>query len=140
MKRILKNIVIILILAFVASACEKDSETQFNDNNVEFCSYLNLDDIDKTIPIMNDYLSELKSDLSDEQKLQAFTKWLKSYSCVSDADILCVSCIKTLPEQSEISIMFIEERTVMVAVLDILMSNPLQAVRICSISIGRLVE
>jgi len=101
-------------------------------NAKEICSYLNMEDITKTIPIIDDYLASLSNDLNDEQKLQAFTEWLKSHSCVIDASILCVSCIYTWPAISEISILFKENEKTVEVVLDILMTNPLKAT-ICSI-------
>jgi hypothetical protein len=97
--------------------------------------YLNSEDIDKTIPIINEFLVGLPNSNSfseDEQNLQALTEWLKSKSCVIDATILCVSCIYTYPAQSEISFSFNEEEITKEVVLDILMTNPLKA-SICSI-------
>ena len=97
--------------------------------------YLNSENIDKTIPIINEFLVGLPSSNSfseDEQNLQALTKWLKSNSCVIDATILCVSCIYTLPAQSEISFSFKEGEVTKVVTLDISMSKPLKA-GICSV-------
>ena len=51
----------------------------------EFCSYINLENIDKTIPVVNEYLCNLPKDLSNEQKMQALSIWFKSYPCVIDA-------------------------------------------------------
>ena len=105
MKKILKNIIILLVLAIGVSACEKCHEF---DDEVEFCSNLNLEDIDKTIPIINEFLATLPEDLNNEQKLQAFTKWLTSYPCIIDATIVCESCHFTM---SEIMIYFEENGT-----------------------------
>jgi hypothetical protein len=97
------------------------------------CLYLNSKDIDKTIPVINDYLASLNSHLSEEQKLQALTEWLKSNSCVIDASILCIACIYTNPPQGEISFSFQEGESTIEVILDILMTNPLKA-SICSIN------
>jgi hypothetical protein len=70
--------------------------------------------------------------VEDEQNLQTFAKWLKSSSCIIDATVICVSCIKTLPAQSEISFSFQERETTKVVTLDISMSKPLEA-KICKI-------
>jgi len=99
------------------------------------CLYLNSENIDKTIPIINEFLEGLPSSNSfseDEQNLQALTEWLKSNSCVIDATILCVSCIYTYPAQSEISFSFKEGAVTKEIILDIIMTNPLKA-KICSI-------
>ena len=109
--------------------CYNDKD---EDNTTAFCFYLNLENIDKTIPVINDYLESLESHLNDEQKLQALVTWLKSSPCVIDANILCISCIYTLPAISEISFSFQEEGATIEAVLDIVMTDPLNA-RICSI-------
>ena len=121
---------IVLLLLFGFVSCDKDNNQETSTG--EFCLHLNSDSIDETISIINDYLAALKNDLSEEQKIQTLTKWLKSHPCVIDAT-LCLSCIKTLPLQSEISFSFKEGNTTKVVVLDIIMTNPLNA-GICSIS------
>ena len=103
--------------------------------NEKLCLYLKSGFIDKTLPVINEFLAGLPSSNSfseDEQNLQALAKWLKSNSCVIDATILCVSCIKTLPLQSEISFSFKEGEVTKVVTLDISMTKPLKA-RICSV-------
>jgi hypothetical protein len=93
----------------------------------EFCSYVNLENINKTLPAINKFLKELSGDLDDEQQLEALTTWLKSFPCITDATILCASCIETLPPQSEILISFDEDGLLNALVLDISMSEPLEA-------------
>jgi hypothetical protein len=97
--------------------------------------YLKSGFIDKTLPIINEFLAGLPNSNSfseDEQNLQALAKWLNSNSCVIDATVLCVSCIETLPEQSEVSFSFKEEEITKVVTLDVSMSKPLRA-GICSV-------
>ncbi|MDR2010628.1 MAG: hypothetical protein LBQ22_09120 [Bacteroidales bacterium] len=120
---------LILLLLIGLVGCDKEGQ---EIDSEKLCSYLNTENINKTVPIINDYLASLKSNLNDEEKLQSLTEWLKSSSCVIDATILCVSCIETLPEQSEISFSFIEGEVIKVVTLDISMSNPLKA-EICKI-------
>jgi len=101
----------------------------------KLCLYLNSENIDKTVPIINEFLEGLPSSnsfLGDEQNLQALREWLKSNSCVIDATILCISCIYTYPAQSEISFSFKEGAVTKEVILDIIMTNPLKA-KICSI-------
>jgi hypothetical protein len=123
----LKLIGLVFLLLVGIVGCDKVEDSE------KLCPYLNIEHINKTLPIINDYLASLKSDLNDEQKLQSLTKWLKSNSCIIDAKILCVSCIETLPEQSEVSFSFQEGEITIVVTLDISMSNPLKAIRICNI-------
>ena len=121
------GLVLLLLVGF--AGCDKEgSET----DSKKLCSYLNIENINKAIPIINDYLAGQKSNLNDEQKMQALAEWLKSCPCVIDATILCVSCIKTLPEQSEINFSFKEGEVTKVVTLDISMSTPLKA-GICKI-------
>ena len=125
-------IAICLVGLTMFSGCDK--AVQVTDSG-KLCEYLNIENINKAIPIINDYLASLPSSNSfaeDEQNLRALTKWLKSNTCIIDATILCVSCIETLPEQSEISFSFKEGEVTIVVTLDILMSTPLKA-RICKI-------
>jgi hypothetical protein len=98
-------------------------------SNEEFCPAVNMDNIYKTIPVINEFLETLPDDLNDTKKLQALTTWLKSHSCIIDATILCVSCIETLPEQSEIIVSFVEEGRTEKLILDVSMSSPLKATR-----------
>ena len=120
-----------LILLLLTGLVGCDKEGQATDSE-KLCLYLNIENINKTVPIINDYLATQKSNLSDEQKLQELTEWLKSCSCIDDATILCMSCIYTLPAQSEISFSFKEVDVTKIVTLDILMSNPLKA-GICKI-------
>ena len=93
----------------------------------EFCSFVNVENKDKTIPFINDFLSGQSDNLDDTQKLQALVAYLKSYPCIIDATLFCVSCIKTLPLQSEIIISFKEGGVIQKYILDISMSKPLKA-------------
>ena len=104
----------------------KKSNKEFNKD--EFCEYVNTGNIDKTIPIINEFLNVLSDNLDETQKLQQLAIWLKSCPCVIDATIFCVSCVKTLPAHSEIVISFNENGEVKELNLCILMSNPLSAV------------
>jgi len=115
------------------SGCDKKEE-QVTDSE-ELCLYLNSGNIDKTLPIINEFLASLPNSSSfseDEQNLQNLARWLKSNSCVIDATVLCVSCIYTDPAQSEVSFSFQEGEIVKVVTLDISMSKPLRA-GICKI-------
>jgi hypothetical protein len=116
--------VILLIVAGFFSCVKQSSSVKSED---EFCSYVNVENIDKTISFINNFLSGLSDNLDDTQKLQALVEYLKSFPCIVDASILCASCIKTLPLQSEIVISFKEDGAVKELILDISMSNPLRA-------------
>ena len=125
------GLVLLLLTGFVG--CDKE-EAQVTGSE-KLCPYLNIENINKAIPVINDYLASLPSSNSfaeDEQNLQSLAKWLKSSPCIIDATILCVSCIETFPEQSEVSFSFKEGEVIKVVTLDIFMSSPLKA-GICKI-------
>ena len=46
-------------------------------DNKEFCLHFNSEKMDETIPVINKYLEILPNNLSDKQKLQQLTEWLK---------------------------------------------------------------
>jgi len=119
---------IMLLLSFGIVGCSKDDIPEIS--NEKFCLYLSSETMDKAVPIINDFLADLPSNLTDSQKLQLLTEWLKSKSCIIDATILCESCIVGLftPTMSEILISFRENGIVEHLVLDIEMANPLQVV------------
>lgn len=87
MKSIFKNIIIVLILVIGVFACDKEPETELNDDK-GFCSCLNLEDINKTIPLINEFLAELPDSISKEQTFESLETWLNSFPCNVDAKIL----------------------------------------------------
>ena len=96
------NCFVILLLAAGFFSCEKSQTFLIDEvDDVAFCSCLNLEDINKTIPIVNKFLAghlagillEYKcgGPFDDERKEQIFKSlktWLKSFSCNIDAKIL----------------------------------------------------
>ena len=124
----LKSTFVMLLLLLGVAGCNSEMNSkEFNKD--EFCAYVNTENINKTIPIVNEFLSGLSDNLDETQKIQQLAVWLKSCPCVIDATIFCVSCVKTLPEQSEIVISFNENGEVKELNICISMSNPLKAVR-----------
>ena len=141
MRRILKNAVIgkrkrtITILCgvclgvvFAVWGCKKLERIDLSGVK-PFCAYVNEENIDKTLPFINEFLKSLSNDLDEEQKLQELVTWLKSKPCIVDASIFCVSCVKTGIPHSEVFVSFKENGVTKELSLCILMSNPLQAVR-----------
>ena len=49
----------------------------------EFCLYSNVEEFHKTAPFINEYLSTLSKNWSDERKVQALVDWLNSQSCIN---------------------------------------------------------
>jgi len=94
----------------------------------DFCTYVNIKDIDQTIPFINKFLKSLSNDLSDEQKLQELATWLKSFPCIIFSTVSCQSCNGTNPPMSEINISFNDNGTFKRFSLAISMSSPLEAI------------
>jgi len=69
------------------TGCDKKENEEFCSECKEFCLYANVEDFHKTAPFINEYLSSLTSNWSDEQKLQNLTNWLNSMSCIISAKL-----------------------------------------------------
>jgi hypothetical protein len=87
-----------------------------------------LNEFDKMAATINNYLSKQNRKLNDSLKLEALRDWLKSNDYISDAEILCNSCVKTQPAQSEVFVAYAENRQIKYMIFDIAMSNPLRCV------------
>lgn len=122
-----KPIGIMLLLLLGFSGCSNDDEFEMGKIEMEeFCLYVNTEDIDQTIPSINDFLATLPSQLSDNQKLQKLSEWLMLYPCVTEVAIVCESCIRTNSMVSEMMISFKENEITKDLILDIAMTNPLR--------------
>ena len=143
MKNIIKKTVFLIAMAIAVVGCESstkmdddgkeepqieicDEEEDDKDNDASFCSCVSAGEIDKTIPIVNEFLSALPETLSGEQKLQALEEWLNTHSCISDAFIEHYSAIKTNPPTSEIHISFYKGQSY---TMDVLWTNPMTVTR-----------
>lgn len=58
MKSFFKNITFVLLLTISTFGCEKELEMETNED-MGFCSYLKIEEVSNTIPIINDFLAEL---------------------------------------------------------------------------------
>jgi hypothetical protein len=125
MKYFLKNAVVMLGIAIGFSACDKDLKIEFND--AEFCSCLNMKDIHKTIPIVNEFLSIMPKGISEEQKFQSLAKWLKSFPCIIDTTYLR-NDFGIWPDRRicRVAFTFEENGIIKELSLDFLPSNPLE--------------
>ena len=62
------------------------NDIRVSDEN--FCSCASIEDIGKTIPLVNKCLAGLRKDLDEEQRFQALEKWFKSFSGIENARIV----------------------------------------------------
>ena len=87
MKNSLKNVTIMLILAIAASACEKEP-FPYGQCLTECPNFCNMENIHKTIPLVNEFLAKLPNNISREKTFESLVEWLNSFSCKIDAEIL----------------------------------------------------
>ncbi|HRN33690.1 MAG TPA: hypothetical protein PLQ53_05845 [Saprospiraceae bacterium] len=123
---ILLGMVILLYMVF-SGGCTKDSVLCTDDGI--FCGSMVNSDDDKALAAINNYLSKQEKNQADSVKLHLLKDWLECKSCIQEVRVLCNSCIKTYPAQSELSVRLTGSEPDDVLVLDILMSNPLKAIR-----------
>ena len=112
----------VAILCVICLLFSWSCQTKNSDDETEtFCSYINEENIDKTIPIVNQFLSGLSAELDGERQLQELAAWLKSCPCIIDAAVLTQST-----PTSEIVVSFDENGTTKQFVMDVSMEKPLK--------------
>ncbi|PCH66437.1 MAG: hypothetical protein COC01_07965 [Bacteroidetes bacterium] len=112
-----------MILVLINTACKKDKIICTDEES--FCAFVDDQNFDATGTLINDFLTGLKKNENDEN-LEKLRNWFECKSCVKKAEIICNSCIETLPEQSELSIDFISNGQDINKTLDISMDEPLK--------------
>lgn len=109
-KKILKTAFILLTLAVVTAGCNQKAESEIIE---DFCLNVNVENIDKTIPAVNQFLRGLSAELNVWQQLSELAAWLESQPCIVDAEIRSMS---------EIVISFATQRLIM----ELSMERPLK--------------
>lgn len=87
MKSVLHNIIILLMIAVGTIACDKETEKEIIDDK-DFSSYLTMEDISKTIPIVNEFLENLPDTISKEKTFEELVTWMNSFSRQVNAKII----------------------------------------------------
>jgi len=113
-----KTTTFLFIVAVFFVGCNKQPG---NKNDEQFCSYANVENIDKTIPIINDYLYDLSTGLNIEQHLQELVAWLQTYPCITDAIVF-----NKTQNMSQIEVLFDESGTTKSLIMDVSMGKPLK--------------
>ena len=92
----------LLILIGLVTACKKD----FSDRKCqELKTNMSVDNINEVKRLVTELISKLPSDDYNEKNVTALATRL-SGECGVTANVLCFSCIQTLPEQTEIQLIF----------------------------------
>ena len=114
---------VIFLTCLTLWTCNKEKVSCSDEQ--AFCSLVESQDFDATGTIIDNYLAGLEKNKKDEN-LEKLRDWLECKSCVDKAEIICNSCIKTIPPQSELSVDFISNGQTIKMTLDILMDEPLK--------------
>ena len=81
--------VFLLFIAAVVAGCDRKNDDYDAYSEIQkFCSFLNAENIDQTIPIVNRFLSRLPAGLDAEQQLTKLWAWLESCPCIIDVAVL----------------------------------------------------
>lgn len=105
-------------------SCEKEETPHLSDT--EFCSSLLEGDYDQLTPVLNHFFENQNQNDSEEQKMKRLANWLREKSCISNVEVLCVSCIQTNPLLSEIQVHISTGGKTVTKKLDIIMEFPLK--------------
>ena len=116
------------MLAVVIAGCKSSQINDEPENDVDFCSCVNTENIDKTIPVINDFLYKLSDELDEEQKFLKLIEWLKSHTCLISVELYGHLCMYSEQPMSKILISFDENEITKEIILDISMKQPLEAV------------
>ena len=84
--------------------CNKE-KTSCPDENA-YCSLVETQNFDTTGPLIDKFLSKLERN-ENAVILDQLREWLECKCCVKNVVVICNSCVKTNPAQSELSIDFI---------------------------------
>ena len=126
-EKVFKTVAMLLLFAAIVSSCNDKRETEAPKELEDFCTYLKTGNMDKTMPFVDEFLSALSHDLTDEQKLDALAAWLEEQPCIVNALVECQSCWITNPRKSEIFISFVENCVTQRHILEVAMTLPLKA-------------
>ena len=122
------NLLLIPLFVVLIIACEADGEDNSMGNNdcldqEEFCSYVDLSQIDSTGDLINIALGKLSLE-SNVEILERLNDYLNCKDCIQKSEIICNSCIDTYPASSELRIEFVSSGKITTKILDIRMGNP----------------
>jgi len=109
-----KLLLLLIVLAISIVSCKKDASNKTN----AFKEALISNNIEAVKAAIETRVNRLPSKKYSEQNLNNLgASLVKEYSI--SAEVLCFSCIKTLPEESEIKLSFLSEGSVVQRIIDI---------------------
>jgi hypothetical protein len=114
-----------VVLIIACGADRVDNSISNNDclHQEEFCSYVDLSQIDSTGVQITKAL-EILSLEKDTEILERLNDYLNCKDCIQKSEIICNSCFDTYPAISELRIEFISSGEITIKILDISMDDP----------------
>jgi len=127
-KIFLRTTFLLAALAVMTVGCSKQANNVEHDEDADrdlFCSLLNVENIGKTMPIVNQFLSGMTTEMDNERQLKELAAWLKSCPCVVD-----VAVGAQLRQMSEIVVSFDENETIKQFIMEVSMKKPLKIIEV----------
>ncbi|MCB9226346.1 MAG: hypothetical protein H6578_04170 [Chitinophagales bacterium] len=118
----MKNLLFISIISILICACNKKESICTND---DFCTFINTQNFEDSRSVVNHFLAGIDDKLPKQEKINLLIEWLNCKNCILNTELICVSCIRTNPPQSELNITIIENGTEKEYTMDIIMGSPL---------------
>lgn len=112
--RSIRTLALLLLLLPALAGCDKDMVTTCE----EFKPALAAEDAEKVKSIINRYMLGLPSMANTSENLELLAQAITK-ECQIEANVVCFGCIKTLPEQSEISLRFFHQGQTIERAVDI---------------------
>ena len=116
-----------LFLSLIMLSCKKENPSPECES---LTTAIQSNNVDAAKTAITHYINSLASQQYTRQNLENFTAVLFG-SCVSAAEIVCFSCIDTLPEQSEIKVSIIYQGARLNKIFDITYSPLSFCYRVC---------
>lgn len=130
MKPKLKTLALLLLgISVTMQACTTDDISPSKEK--EFCSSVQNENWEETISIMNNHLQSFRS--NDDSALERFEFWLNNLDCVTNATILCNSCMFSEPPQSAIQLILSARGQDIEMTMHILMSEKLKVLSLIEV-------
>ena len=116
--------ILITAVVFAFAACKKEVMIC---GNMTFCEKVDYQYSELLNTDINHFMATITAD-TPEDKLNVLNDWLLNMRCVTEAEIICNSCIYTNPPQSELKITFDADGKEVIKTMNVLMSDTLKFV------------
>ena len=111
----MNTLITALFLSLILLSCKKDSPSPKCES---LTVAMKSDNVEAAKAAITQYVNSLPSQEYTRENLEKLNAAL-SGACVTTAELLCFSCIKTLPEQSEIKVSIFYQGALLYKVFDI---------------------